>query len=77
MLIRSLKLEKKAKKAFRDDPSDTEDPGMNYPNRFCEKFPELAAKNQVLDESMDVMYLGGQNERGNKRGGNNGRGKNK
>jgi len=59
MLIRSLKLEKKAKKAFREDPSDTEEPGMGFPNRFCDKYPELAAKNQVCDDSEDVMYLGG------------------
>lgn len=59
MLIRSLKLEKKAKKAFREDASDTEESGMLYPNRFCEKYPELAAKNQVCDDSEDVMYLGG------------------
>lgn len=47
---------------------------MGYPKRFCERYPELAAKNQVADESQDVMYLGGASERGGKRGGN-GRGK--
>ena len=77
MLIRTLNLEKKGKKAYREDPSDEEDPDMGYPKRFCERYPELAARNKVFDESSDVMYLGGANERGNKRGSNNGRGRNK
>jgi hypothetical protein len=72
MLIRTLNLERKAKKAFREDASDEEEPGMGYPKRFCEAWPELAAKNQILDESQDVQYMGGQAER-NKRG--NGRNK--
>lgn len=75
MLIRTLNLEKKGKKAYREDNSSDEDPDMGYPNRFCQKYPELAARNQVSDESQDVMYLGGANEKGNKRGSNNGRGK--
>jgi hypothetical protein len=54
MLIRTLNLERKAKKAFREDASDEEEPGMGYPKRFCEAWPELAAKNQILDESQDV-----------------------
>ena len=77
MLIRTLNLEKKGKRAYRDDPSGDEDPDMGYPKRFCERYPELAARNKVCDESQDVMYLGGANERGNKRSSNNGRGRNK
>jgi hypothetical protein len=72
MLISSLRLERKAKKAFREDASDTEEPGMGFPNRFCEKYPQLAIRNQVCDDSQDVQYMGGQSEK-NKRGSNNGR----
>jgi hypothetical protein len=50
MLISSLRLERKAKKAFKEDPSDTEEE-MGFPNRFCEKYPQLAIKNQVCDDS--------------------------
>jgi hypothetical protein len=74
MLISSLKLERKAKKAFKEDPSDTEETDMGFPNRFCEKYPQLAIRNQVCDDSQDVQYMGGQSER-NKKGSNNGRGK--
>lgn len=31
MLISTLRLEKKAQKAFREDPSDVEEPDMVYP----------------------------------------------
>jgi hypothetical protein len=72
MLISSLRLERKAKKAFREEPSDTEDTGMDFPNRFCEKYPQLAIKNQVCDESQDLQYMGGQAEK-NKKGSGNGR----
>jgi len=76
MLIRSIRLEKKAKKAFREDASDTEEPDMGFPNRFCDKYPQLAARNQVLDESQDVQYMGGQAENRNRKSGSH-NGKNK
>lgn len=72
MLISSIKLEKKAKKAFKEDPSDTEETDMGFPNRFCQKYPQLAIRNQVSDESQDVQYMGGQSER-NKKGSKDGR----
>jgi len=63
MLISSLRLERKAKKAFKEDASDNEDEDMGFPNRFCEKYPQLAIRNQVCDDSQDVQYMGGQADR--------------
>jgi hypothetical protein len=40
---------------------------MGYPSYWCEKFPHLAARNQVHEESQDVQYMGGSQERGAKR----------
>jgi hypothetical protein len=72
MLISSLRLEKKAKKAFREDLSDSEENYMGFPNRFCDKYPHLAIRNQVCDDS-DVQYMGGQADNRNKKSSNNGR----
>jgi hypothetical protein len=58
-LIRTLKLESKAKKAFREDASDYEEPDMTFPERFNQQWPHLAAQNQVLDGSQDTQYMGG------------------
>jgi hypothetical protein len=52
MLIRSLKFERRAQKAYREDPSDQEDADMGYPKYWCERFPDLAARNKVSDESL-------------------------
>ena len=54
MLISSIRLERKAKKAFKEDPSDIKETDMGFPNRFCEKYPQLAIRNQVCDDSQDV-----------------------
>ena len=63
MLIRTLNLERKGLRAFREDASDTEEPSMTFPKRFCDKYPHLPGANQVADESQDVMYMGGSSER--------------
>jgi hypothetical protein len=77
MLISSLRLERKGQKAFREDLSDSEDKDMGFPNRFCDKYPQLAIRSQqVCDESQDVQYLGGKPER-NKNGSSNRSGKQK
>ncbi len=54
MLISSLRLEKKGQKAFREDISDTEESTMGFPNRFKDKYPQLAIRNQICDDSQDV-----------------------
>ena len=72
MLIRTLKLEKKAQKAFKNDLSDGEESTMDYPERFCQKWPHLAAQNKVCDSSVDELYMGGQSEK-NKRSQNSSR----
>ena len=69
MLIRTLRLEKKAQKAYREDLSDSEERDMPFPKYFCEKWPELAKANQVVDDSDDVQYMGG--SRDNRRSQNN------
>ena len=77
--IKTIKLEEQGQKAFYEDDSDADKEmaaDMCYPQRFNNKYPELAEKVMQVQLSVldDTQYMGGQKEtRGKSSKGSSGR----